>query len=344
MGALRFSSLRRYGVLLALGGLGVLAPRLAIAQSAADRETARLLMDRGDERARKGDFASALTLYRGADEIMHVPTTGIEVARTYASLNKLVEARDAALAVLRLPVASDEPGPFREARVAADQLERELFGQIPQLEIEVAPREAAARATLRLDGAEVPRATLQLPHSLNPEAHRIELVAVGYRPVDVRVTLTGGERKLLRLALEPLPPTQLQVRMPAQSATSQATLITSHAPVAQRPLPWPAWVGAGLGGAGLVLGSVAGVIALDRVRAARKHCNGNVCSPEAQPDRDAALSAARLSNAGWALCGVGAAIGLTSLWLWSGGPSRRASLRLNVGFGTASLRISGDVW
>jgi hypothetical protein len=298
-------------------------------------------MDRGDERVEKGDFAAALTLYRGADEIMHVPTTGIEVARTYASLNKLVEARDAALAVLRLPVASEEPAPFREARAAADRLARELLEQFPQLEIEVAPPEAAARATLRLDGEEVAPATLQLPHSLNPEMHRIELAAVGYRPIDLRVALTRGERKLLRLRLEMLPATQPRLGAPAQSSMpSRAPL--AHVP--QRPLPWPTWLGIGMGGAGLVLGSVAGVIALDRVHAARKHCSGNVCSPEAQPDRDAALTAAHVSNAGWLLCGVGAVVGATSFWLWSARGSGRTSLRLNLGLAAASLRVTGDAW
>jgi isocitrate lyase len=79
------------------------------AQTDEQRNTARDLMDQGDERVAHQDYAAALTLYRAAHDIMNVPTTGIEVARTLSSLGKLVEARDAALEVLKLPEAPNEP-------------------------------------------------------------------------------------------------------------------------------------------------------------------------------------------------------------------------------------------
>ena len=43
---------------------------------------------------------------------MHVPTTGYEVAHQEAALGMLVEARDMALRVTRLPAEAHEPAPF----------------------------------------------------------------------------------------------------------------------------------------------------------------------------------------------------------------------------------------
>ena len=68
--------------------------RLVRAQIGRDRETARTLMQQGRELTAKGDLKEALKRFKGADDIMHVPTTGLEVARTQAPLGLLVEARD----------------------------------------------------------------------------------------------------------------------------------------------------------------------------------------------------------------------------------------------------------
>ena len=82
-----------------------------------------------------GDLTGALEAYRGADAIMGVPTTGIEVARTQIRLGRLVEARDTALKVSRYPVKRREPRPFTDARTEALQLASELAARIPSLQL-----------------------------------------------------------------------------------------------------------------------------------------------------------------------------------------------------------------
>ena len=61
----------------------VLAPsRAARAEpTAADRETARALMQDGRDLRDQGDKSSALARFRAADDIMHVPSTAIRVAK-----------------------------------------------------------------------------------------------------------------------------------------------------------------------------------------------------------------------------------------------------------------------
>src|SRR5215216_121208 len=67
---------------------------VAWAESAEDRESARQFLDRGDEQVEKGELEGALASYQAAHELMHVPTTGLEVARLLVKLGKMVEARD----------------------------------------------------------------------------------------------------------------------------------------------------------------------------------------------------------------------------------------------------------
>src|SRR5206468_3380628 len=62
------------------------------AATAADRETARALVQEGKLRKEKNDLPGALQSFKGADAIMHVPTTGMLVARTQVDMGLLVDA------------------------------------------------------------------------------------------------------------------------------------------------------------------------------------------------------------------------------------------------------------
>ena len=298
------------------------------AQTETERQAARDLMDQGDLRVEQRDYAAALALFRAAHDIMHVPTTGIEVARTLVSLGKLVEGRNAALEVLRLPEGADEPRPFTIARVAADQLVRDLTLQIPTLRVVLGPPNVVPQASLRIDGVSCPQA-LSVPYALNPDPHRVEVTAPGFQPVELRVVLARGERESLRIELVPSPEkpagrTAPAKPLPASASERSATALPAEAPATRSPT-WVTWTGLGMVGAGLATGTVAGLIALDRVDAARKYCNGNQCPPEARPDREAAITAGIVSNVGWAVAGAGAVVTVAS-WLLQKPKSSRPTL------------------
>jgi hypothetical protein len=330
----------------------------AAAQSAADRETARQLMDRGDERVETGHLDEALGLYRGAHAIMNVPTTGIAVAETLARLGNLVEARDMALQVLRLPASREppEPEPFQRARALAETLARELGQQIPTLAIQIVPRAARAAASLRIDGSSVPAAAIELPHALDPGSHRLDLRAPGFRARELHVHLLRADRKSLRVELErEVPPalthgaTLSTVRAPSASVTdgSDGSAPSAGTSAGKPSIPWPVWVGAGVGGAGILVGAIAGVVSLQHASAAKEFCDGNTCTSEARSDRDKAIRAANVSNAGWVAAGLGAAVSLTSLWLSA--PERHEAtsaraLELRVVPSGAELHWQGTLW
>lgn len=309
---------------------------VAWAQNAQDRESARQLLDRGDEQLEQGDLEGALASYRAAHELMHVPTTGLEVARISAKLGKLVEARDVALEVIRMPAAAREAKPFKVARAAAEDLARELATQIPTLRLELTPEAAADQASLEIDERSVPPAALGLGYALNPGRHRVQIAATGYRPVAQDITLRPGETKTLRVKLVLAPTAKVQPPPPPEA---------SPAPPPERSSTWPQWVGFSLGGAGLVAGTVAGILSLNRTRAAKEHCTGNLCTPEAEHDLNAAMTMANISNAGFGVAVLGASIGLTSYLLSGNTPqSTGTTLHFAAGPGVATVRLQGTLW
>src|SRR6478752_8006949 len=309
---------------------------VAWAQNAQDRESARQLLDRGDAQLEQGDLEGALASYRAAHELMHVPTTGLEVARISAKLGKLVEARDVALEVIRMPAAAREAKPFKVARAAAEDLARELATQIPTLRLELTPEAAADQASLEIDERSVPPAALGLGYALNPGRHRVQIAATGYRPVAQDITLRPGETKTLRVKLVLAPTAKVQPPPPPEA---------SPAPPPERSSTWPQWVGFSLGGAGLVAGTVAGILSLNRTRAAKEHCTGNLCTPEAEHDLNAAMTMANISNAGFGVAVLGASIGLTSYLLSGNTPqSTDTTLHFAAGPGVATVRLQGTLW
>ena len=114
---------RRVRLTLAATAMAALlaAPSAGAQPSAADRETARSMMQEGRDLREKGDLKGALQRFKAADDIMHVPTTGLEVARTQVSLGLLVEALDTIANIHKVPPAADEPAPFKDARNKADE-------------------------------------------------------------------------------------------------------------------------------------------------------------------------------------------------------------------------------
>ena len=319
---------------------------VAWAENAEDRESARQLLDRGDEQEEKGELEGALASYRAAHELMHVPTTGLEVARISAKLGKLVEARDVALEVIRMPTTARESKPFKVARAAAESLARELASQIPSLRLELAPEAAANQTSLEIDQRSVPLSALGLGYALNPGAHRVQVAASGYLTVVRDISLRPGETQTLRIELVPAPKAKATARRPVPPEASQAQR-TSPLPVApaEHSSTWPQWFGFSLGGAGLVVGTVAGVLSLKRTRAAKDYCTGNQCTSEAQHDRDVAVKLANVSNAGFGVAVLGTGIGLMSFLLSGSTPQYRGTtLRMTAAPGVAMVRLQGPLW
>ncbi|HVY46182.1 MAG TPA: hypothetical protein VHB21_09900, partial [Minicystis sp.] len=294
----RFGLRARAAVAALSAMLTLCAPALA-EPTAADKETARSLMDEADKTVDAKDSAAALKNYLAADAIMNVPTTAIEVARTEIALGQLVEARETALRIGRMPKGKREPAAFSKARAEADAMTSDLAARIPSLEIRIEGLPPGARAHVTIDGAAVPDATLGLPRKTNPGGHVLVATAPGFAEVKQSVTL--AEKQELPVVL-----TFGAAASPAasagQSAAAAGPPADEHPAGGRSPL---VYVGFGAGAVGIAVGAVTGVLSLSKASSAKSKCRADgSCPTTAQGDIDASKTFAVVSDVGF---GVGIA-------------------------------------
>jgi hypothetical protein len=283
------------------------------APSAAQRETARRLMDEGKERTRVGDKERAVEAYSKAHNLMKVPTTGIALARAHLALGHLVEARDVALEVARMPRDRGEPAVFEKSRREARELEASLKPRIPTVRIVV---KGGPATKVTVDDAEVAPLLLGEPVALNPGRHMV--VAKNAEGVDrhEEVELAERDGKEVELTL-PVPNPALVVAAAREPATSSSRPLRTgeHEPERSAAGTVLVFGGFGLAAAGLVVGGVTGALTLSKAGSVKTQCENDICDPAARTDLDSASSLATISTIGFAVAGAGVVCGVVGLLL-----------------------------
>src|SRR5579863_7008719 len=228
---------RRFRVVLTAGVLGALFVTTAARAepTAGDRETARSLMTEGRELREKGHLQDALKRFKAADDIMRVPTTGLELARTQASMGLLLEARDTIANIRKLPSSPSDPEPFKDARAKAEELDNSLETKIPALTIVVVGAAEGETPTIVVDGSQLAAAVTGLPRRVNAGRHTI-VVKEGEQK-EVQVTVRAGAKN------PDTTPPEGENPPPQGEHPSEPSGPTSHSPTVLT------WVGIGAGGA-----------------------------------------------------------------------------------------------
>ncbi len=266
--------------------------------SLSDKETARELFRTGNRKFAAGDYAAALADYEGADAIMGVPTTSYKVGLALAQLGRLLAARDALLRATRYPVQPDEPEPYRKARASAATLAAEVRERIPSLLVRVGgvPEDVTVRITV--DGVALALKTAGLPRKVDPGQHAVRVSADGYQPDEQTITLEQRQQGIVKLTLIP-------------EGAAGGTDDGSSYQVS--PL---VYIGFGVGLAGIVVGSIAGVVSLNAAADAKDQCyDDDTCPQAAQPDLDRAATFAPISTVSFILAGVGVGVGIAGLFM-----------------------------
>jgi hypothetical protein len=292
----------------AIGALGAvlvvaLTARVARAQTCADRpqptladkETARTLMADARQLRESGNLQGALEKFKAADAIMKVPTTALEVARTQAAMGRLLEARDTLAEISRMPECPGDPPPFVDARANARKLDDELSPRIPSVRLNVKGGEKDAPTTVKVDDVPVPEAALSAPRKLNP-GHHVIVAKSGKLEKTEEIDLAERDTKDVTLELQPPP-------APPRDRTSKGGFISK--PVA--------FVALGVGGVGLVVGTITGVMAMGAKSDAEKGCVNKFCPPSTYGDLDRASSMATVSTVSFIIGAVGVGVGVVGL-------------------------------
>ncbi|MCA9647402.1 MAG: hypothetical protein KC492_42220, partial [Myxococcales bacterium] len=312
----------------------------------------------GQKKYDAGDYAGALEAWQAADDIMHVPTTGIRLGKAQEKLGKLVEARDAWLEVARHPSEPNEPKAFTAARQEAAALAAAVEKRIPSITVTVSGVSPDVELEVSVDDVSVPPAAATLPRKVNPGAHHLRVGAVGYLVQEQDFSLEEAETRTLNveLARDPAAVTA-PVAPPVEPAAPPPT--PAPGPVAPPPLSDPqadggggsntlAIVGFTLAGVGVVVGGVTGIMSATKTSDIKNDCEGNRCPTDSQSDIDSAKTLATVSNIGFGVGILGLGVGVLGLVLDDSGSAQRGPTQAKRGFsltpvlGLGSFNVLGS--
>lgn len=286
---------------LVLGTLFFGSTAVAQEPSAKHREQARGLMDLGDQEMATGDYEAALKAYQAADEIMAVPTTGIEVGRAQEKLGYLLEARDSWVQVTRYPKKENEPAPFTRARREAARLAVAIEEVIPTVSVSI-EGPPPGETTLFLDGERLPKASLGVPLRVNPGEHTFRAEASGYVAASSKLVIAKGESPSIVLHLTPS-----SIQASPKPTENERERDRDEGASSPHPL---VWVGFGVGGAGVAAGSVFGVLSMNRIASVKDRCDETVCPRSTEDDLRAGKRSGTISTVAFTVGAVGLASGL----------------------------------
>lgn len=288
-------------------------------------------MDDGDAKRDKSDFKGALKSYEAADAIMHVPTTGLEVARVQAQLGMLLEARETLNRVNHLPPKPGEPAPFSAARKTAETLTAELGARIPSVTVLVTNADPAQTTVIVFDGEIVPPAAASAPRKVNPGRHAV-VARSGSVERKQDIDVAERESKSITIDLKTI------ALVPAGGG-EEPTASTSSSSLPKILI----YGGFGLGIVGVGVGSVTGIMSISQVSDIKKSCPNDVCDAGKQSDIDSAKSLGTISTIAFIAGGVGIGAGIVGLVLQSKQPSSEAAPPPPGASGKATLTVRPDV-
>jgi hypothetical protein len=188
---------RKGAALLSAALLVTWAPGTAFAQTKAPSATqveARTRFDQGIKLFNDGDNAGALAAFQRAYQLIPNPLVLYNIGLVYAAMGRPVDAVAALDELLANPgtVASDKVTRARETR---DQQAQRVA------ELSVATN---VPATLEIDGIGVGQTPLAAPIRVSGGVHVVGAVASGYLPTHKEITVAGGTKETVSLALAPM--------------------------------------------------------------------------------------------------------------------------------------------
>lgn len=263
--------------------------------TAAEKETARTLLLSGREKRKNGQNKEALADFEKAHAIMHVPTTGLDLGKTQEALGLLVEARQTYLEASRFPKQSNESPAFENARREAKKLADGISPRLATLTVSV-PKDAK----VKIDEGEISGSSIGVPLKVNPGKHQI-VGTLGADEKRTTVDLAEGESKSIELELAgaPVPPPSgdKDKDKDKKGETKLNTLV---------------YVGGGIAGLGLVVGTITGIMAFSIKSDVTSRCDADGKCHEEKPnlwsDIDRGVLMGNISTGAFIVAGIGAGV------------------------------------
>lgn len=274
--------------------------------SSADRATARTLAQEGYQALNAKDYATAADRFERALGLVHAPTLLRDLARSQLGLGKLVDAHESYSQIIREGVMPEAPPPWHKALADAKAEIVSIPPRLPWLTITVT---GPGSPKVTIDGKPIPAASLGVKRPIDPGRHEVRALANGYYTARKTVTMKEGESLNIAFELEEAPP---DAPIATEDETKGEVVVTFADPAWRKPAMITSFA---IGGAGLVLGSVTGIMALSKHSSLSTECARGVCTPEQKPDLDTFHTLGLLSTIGFVVAGVGATAGTVLLFV-----------------------------
>ncbi len=329
--------------------LGVLCVALVVATAGTSRAddpaenvaAARTLSNQGVQLADAGKCPEAIEKLQRAESLHHAPTILGRLGECQVAVGQIVEGTENLRAVVREPLAPTAPKVFHDAQDRAQKVLTAATPKIAHLIIRTTPSEAKANVTV--SGKPVPLALIGAERPTDPGTHEVLATAEGYKPASATVTLAEGGHQDITLLLEKDPN--------AVAALPATTNATPSVQVGSAPPPEPAtksshtgaYVAFGVGGLGILVGSIAGGLAFSKA----SDCPDKVC--KTQSDLDSAKTMAAVSTVSFGVGIAGVAVGTILLLTGNKAESPPAAaarpaprLAMQPWFGLNAAGVSGS--
>jgi hypothetical protein len=347
-------------------GVWLLAvPTSGYAQTAGGSDVARgeSVFERAYEAYTGGNFHQAAPLFEeAATYFPHCPTSTVLLGKSLEQMGRLGEAYETYVSVSPKASSADEAPPCAEARREAQARVRSLEPKVGWLRLEVSSSDAAektAQLWVTLPNAPGPAANRQryarrLPArsagSAEPAQTRVwERLAVTAGAIVIAVdaqgstsqtlTVTPGATATVTFGSASAP---AQGQEPAAESLSDSLAETQDSRIAYGE-PWM-WIG-GAGVAGVVLGTITGLVASSKTDTVRAECDSaaQLCTPQGIDARDSAETFGWVSNIslGVGIAGVVAA-GVLYLNADAAPATQVGSVRLLPGVRVESTSAGAD--
>jgi hypothetical protein len=326
---------RRISTLTLSISLALLAPSALAEPSAADRATARTLAQEGQHALENKNYAMAIDKFSRADALVHAPTLLLGLARAQVGATKLVEAQENYNRIIREGVPANSPKSWSKAVDDANKEVGAISPRIPWVTISVL---GPSNPEVVVDSTPVPQASLGVKRAINPGTHKIKVSAEGYHPQDKVITLTEGQTLSVNIELEQAP--QEAPPPAAKVATTPAVDTTMSTSGGGEWRKTVAYVALGVGGASLIVGGVAGGLALTKHSQLSDECPGNVCDPSQNANVDTYRRLGTIADVGFIVGGVGVATGIILL-VTQPKETSSAGTKLTPWIGLGSAGVNG---
>jgi len=310
----------------------------AVAQSEADKATARALAIEAQQALKAEDYQAAADKFRRAESLYHAPTLLVGLGRAYVGLGKYVEAMESYNRVIREKIPDNASDAFINA---VEDAKREVVGldqKIAWVTIVVGGSSSAhpdgpSSPAVTLDGVEVSVASLGVKRAVNPGDHELIASADGFEQGSTSFSVVSGQAKDVTLDL-----------VAAAATTGESPTVDEPVDTTDEGdsvMPVLGWTAIGIGGAGLALGAVMGGLAMAKHGDLSDACgDGGQCPADQQDSLDSYRTFGLVSTVGFIAGGVLAASGVVLLLAAPSDSAEAAGqVRLQVGLGHAHAAV-----